>query len=136
MPPFALRGIDHIVLRSADPARLVAFYRDVVGCALEHEQPRLGLTHLRAGGQLIDIIDSKGPLARQGDAPVHQAARNMDHLCLRIEPFDEAAIRAHLAQAGIRFDAAQTRFGAEGEGLSLYFPDPDGNIVEFKGGAS
>lgn len=134
MPPFALRGIDHIVLRSADPARLVAFYRDVIGCTLEHEQPRLGLTHLRAGGQLIDIIDAKGPLARQGDAPVHPPARNMDHLCLRIEPFDETAIRAHLEQAGITFDAAQTRFGAEGEGLSLYFSDPDGNIVEFKGG--
>ena len=134
MPPFALRGIDHIVLRSADPARLIAFYLEVVGCVLEHEQPKLGLTHLRAGGQLIDIVDANGPLKKDGDEPVWQPGRNLEHFCLRIEPFDEPALLAHLAQAGLTPEPARSRFGNEGEGPSLYFPDPDGNIIEFKGG--
>lgn len=134
MPPFALRGIDHIVLRSADPARLIAFYIEVVGCTLEHEQPKLGLTHLRAGGQLIDIVDANGPLKKAGDQPVHQPGRNLEHLCLRIEPFDEAALIQHLAAHGISTDPARQRFGNDGVGPSLYFPDPDGNTIELKGG--
>jgi hypothetical protein len=46
----------------------------------------------------------------------------MDHLCLRIEPFDEKAIVAHLE-----------RHGAEGNGVSIYLTDPEGNVVELKG---
>ena len=63
--------------------------------------------------------------------------RNVDHLCLRIEPFDETAVRAHLAHFGIApAGPAEINFGAEGDGLSLYFQDPDGNTIELKGPAS
>ena len=59
----------------------------------------------------------------------------MDHFALRIEPFDEAAIRAHLASHGIEAGKVATRYGAEGDGPSLYIDDPDGNTVEIKGPA-
>ncbi len=132
-PPFSLGGLDHIVLRSADPARLIRFYCDVLGCSIAHEQPKLGLTHLRVGTQLLDIVDAHGALARDGDQPLHQPARNMDHVCITVQPFDEAAIRAHLAHFGIVPEKAKDRYGAYGTGPSIYLSDPDGNGVELKG---
>ncbi|HDS1813888.1 TPA: VOC family protein, partial [Pseudomonas putida] len=50
-----------------------------------------------------------------------------------IEPFDEAALTAYLEAAGVKVEPAEKRYGAEGEGLSLYCYDPDGNQVELKG---
>lgn len=36
---------------------------------------------------------------------------------------------------GIAVDPAETRYGAEGDGPSIYFSDPDGNRIELKGPA-
>lgn len=74
-----------------------------------------------------------GPLGRAGGAAPGREGRNLDHFCLRVEPFDEAAIRAHLAAHGIAAGALELRYGAEGEGPSLYLTDPEGNVVELKG---
>lgn len=136
MPPFAIRRIDHVVLRASDPQRLIAFYRDVLGCTLAHEQPALGLWHLRAGNALIDIMDRGGKLAAEGDQAPDPARRNLDHLCLRIDPFETGAILAHLAAHGVTPEPPADRYGAEGEGPSLYLSDPEGNRVELKGGAA
>ena len=57
----------------------------------------------------------------------------MDHLCLRVEPFDAEALKAHLTQHGARPGNAVERYGAEGLGPSLYLFDPEGNMVELKG---
>jgi glyoxylase I family protein len=57
----------------------------------------------------------------------------MDHLCLRVEPFDRDAIVAHLEKHGVRVGDIRKRFGAEGNGLSIYLTDPEGNTVELKG---
>ena len=72
-------------------------------------------------------------LGRAGGAAPGREGRNLDHLCLRIEPFDEAAIRRDLEAAGVAAGETATRFGAEGEGPSIYVSDPDGNTVELKG---
>ena len=57
----------------------------------------------------------------------------MDHFAVRLETFDETAIRAFLAEHGIVTDEAKSRYGAEGDGPSIYLEDPDGNTVELKG---
>jgi glyoxylase I family protein len=58
----------------------------------------------------------------------------MDHLCLRVERLDPDALREWLAAThGVGAGPARSRYGAEGEGLSLYVVDPDGNTVELKG---
>jgi glyoxylase I family protein len=57
----------------------------------------------------------------------------MDHVCLRVEPFDAAAIRAHLGAHGVAIADSGLRYGAEGEGFSLYIADREANIVELKG---
>jgi len=128
-----IREIDHVVIRARDPERLVRFYCDVLGCTVAHRQDAIGLVHLSAGRSLIDIISVDGPLGRKGGAAPGSEARNMDHLCLRIEPFDADAIRRHLEAHGARVDESGRRYGAEGEGFSLYVSDPEGNVVELKG---
>ncbi len=135
MPPFAILGIDHVVLRARDPARLERFYVEVLGCSVARRQEGLGLIQLRAGRCLIDIVDVAGPLGGGGGAPPGPEGRNMDHLCLRVEPFDGAALGTYLAGHGAAPGEVVRRFGAEGDGPSLYLHDPEGNMVELKGPA-
>ena len=128
--PFNVVTIDHVVLRTADAAGLEAFYTDIIGCPVEKRQEQIGLTQLRAGQSLIDIVALKaGEIAQSPGS----AGGNMDHLCLRIQPFDAEAIRRHLATNGISCGEAVPRYGAEGSGPSIYFEDPDGNRIELKG---
>lgn len=135
MLPAMLRllAIDHLVLRVVDLQRMLHFYCDAVGCTIEKRQDNLGLIQLRAGSSLIDLVPVGGKLGRAGGAPPGKEGRNLDHFCLRVEPFDEAAIREQLARHGYTAGEVQQRYGAEGEGPSLYVTDPEGNVVELKG---
>jgi glyoxylase I family protein len=136
MPPFVIRHIDHLVLRVRDIERSIGFYRQALGCEVARRRDDLGLVHLRAGTSMIDLVSIDGPLGRKGGAAAGEQGRNLDHLCLRIDVFDETALRSHLLPFGL--DAGQraaSRFGAEGEGPSVYFSDPDGNVIELKGPA-
>lgn len=127
-------GLDHVVLRSARPESLIAFYRDVLGCPVERESaPETGLVQLRAGSALIDIISIDGTLGRRGGRGPGREGRNVEHFCLAVEKFDEAAIRRHLERHGIAVKEAGRRYGATGFGPSIYIEDPDGNTVELKG---
>lgn len=128
--PFAVQGIDHIVLRVRELPRALAFYRDVLGCVLEREQPELGLTQLRAGRSLIDLVTIDGPLGA-GEPP--GAGRNVEHFCLTLAPFDEPRLIAWLAARGVAAGSPAPRYGAQGEGRSFYIEDPDGNHIELKG---
>lgn len=130
--PIAVQGFDHIVLRIRDKAATLGFYVGVLGLALDRDRPELGLTHLRAGGQMIDLVAFEGPLGKLGGAPPGREGRNLDHLALQVRPFDEAAIRAHLSAHGVEVVEEGQRYGADGEGFSLYVRDPDGNTVELK----
>ena len=131
--PFAVRELDHVVLRIHDLDRALAFYSGVLGCPVEKRQEKIGLVQLRAGRSLIDLVPLEGRLGRAGGAGPGAEGRNVDHICLRIEPFDGAAIAAHLRAHGLQPGAVESRFGAEGEGPSIYVNDPDGNTVELKG---
>ncbi|MFC7300508.1 VOC family protein [Cognatiluteimonas weifangensis] len=137
-PPFQLQWIDHVVLRVRDAAAMQAFYCDVLGCRVERRVDAIGLLQLRAGAALIDLVpaapDDAGPAAPPaGGAGADAAGRNLDHLCLRVAPFDRGAILAHLQAHGVRVGSFGMRYGAEGEGPSQYLFDPEGNLVELKG---
>ena len=131
--PIAIREIDHIVLRVVDLARMLQFYGDVLGCREVRRQDEIGLVQLRAGSSMVDLIPVDGKLGAAGGAAPGPEGRNVDHFCFRVEPFDEAAIRTHLAAHGIEAGPAASRFGAEGEGPSIYLQDPEGNTIELKG---
>ena len=57
----------------------------------------------------------------------------MDHRCFRIESFDRDAIVSRLSPLGIAVGETVERVGAEGNGPSVYFDDPEGNQIELKG---
>ena len=133
MTRFAILGLDHVVLRVRDMQRMTRFYCDVLGCTVERVQEQLGLTQLRAGESLIDLVAVDGELGRKGGAGPGKQARNVDHFCLRIEPFDAGMIAGHLAAYGVGAEEAKTRYGADGYGPSIYLSDPEGNTVELKG---
>lgn len=128
-----IRELDHLVLRVIDLETMLRFYRDVLGCAIERQQDGIGLVQLRAGRSLIDLVPVTGKLGLAGGAAPGREGRNLDHFCVRIEPFDEAAIRRHLLAHGIEAGPVEARQGAEGEGPSIYLDDPEGNVVELKG---
>lgn len=132
-PAHAIVGLDHVVLRVADVPRAIAFYCDVLGCSVERELPELGLHQLRAGSAIIDLAGVDTPIGKAGGGPPAPDGKNLDHFCVRIEPFDEEALRAHLGAHGIEVSESGIRYGAEGNGPSIYIQDPDGNTVELKG---
>jgi hypothetical protein len=104
-----------------------------VTCSLEREtSPEFGLTQLRAGNALIDIVDVAGELGRQGGAAAGTSGRNMDHFCLQIEAFDEVELIGYLQSHGIDCGEFQQRYGAQGMGRSLYLSDIAGNTVELR----
>ena len=128
-----IRDIDHLVLRVVDLDAMIKFYCAALGCSMEKRQDDLGLIQLRAGNALIDLVPVDGKLGREGGAAPGQEGRNLDHFCLRIDPFDENAIRRQLAAAGVVAGKVESRYGAEGDGPSVYVSDPEGNTVELKG---
>ena len=136
MTAIDIRGLDHVVIRVSNLEKSLAFYRDALGCSEERRIEELGLIQLRAGASLIDLVPVDSPLGRAGGAAPPSAeagGRNMDHFALQVASFDEASIRRHLERHGIEAGDVGTRYGAQGNGPSMYVRDPDGNTVELKG---
>ena len=124
--PFVPLGLDHVVLRVRDQGRSERFYRDVLGCTLERVNERLSLVQLRFGDQLIDLLPARGTLP----AP---DGRGIDHVCLSIRCDDLPAAAKTLAARGVVLDSdVVTRYGAYGDGPSLYIRDPDDYLIELK----
>ena len=132
MKAIELLGLDHVVVRVADPARSLRFYCEVLGCTEERRIDQVGLVQLRCGASLIDLVDVDAPLGRLGGPPPGEG-RNVDHFAVQLAHFDETSIRAHLERFGVEPGDVGERYGAQGMGPSMYIRDPDGNVVELKG---
>jgi len=120
-----IQAVDHLVLVVDDVDRSVAWYRDVLGLeVLRYDQWKAGevfFPSLRVDETtIIDIVaGARG-----------EGRRNLDHFCLVVDEIDLSAVR----DSG-RFDVVEgpaTRWGARGDGQSLYVRDPDGNVVELR----
>ena len=135
--PFEISKLDHVVLRVRSLENTLEFYRDILGCPVERELPELGLTQLRAGTALIDIVPVSSELGRKGgEAPkasLQDGGRNVDHFALKLSSFDAESLTAYLQSKGLVVGEVAERYGADGFGPSIYIQDPDGNIVELKG---
>ena len=130
--PYRLGGVDHVVIRAKDIDAMLGFYRDLLGCRVAKHNEPLGLWHLDAGGSMIDLVDMDGKLGAAGGPPPGPG-RNVDHIAIKVEPFDADAIRAYFTANGVEPDQVAVRFGADGDGPSIYMRDPEGNGVELKG---
>jgi catechol 2,3-dioxygenase-like lactoylglutathione lyase family enzyme len=128
-----IREIDHLVLRVVDLDKMLRFYCDALGCAIELRQDDIGLIQLRAGRSILDLVPVDGRLGKAGGAAPAKQGRNLDHFCFRVDPFDEPSLRRQLESHGVVVSPVETRYGAEGDGPSVYVTDPEGNVVELKG---
>ena len=133
MTAIRIRNIDHVVFRVAELEPALEFYCRVLGCRVDRRRDDLGMVHLRAGSAMIDLVDVNGKIGRRLGAPPGEEGRNVDHVSLRLESFDESGIRAHLEAHGVAPGDVKTLYGAEGDGPAMYIQDPDGNTVELKG---
>ena len=116
-------GLDHVVLNVADVERSLAFYCGELGLAPERvDEWRRGeilFPSVRVdAGTIIDLL------------AVPRTGENADHLCLVVEPLDLDGLKASGRFEVV--DGPATRFGARGNGTSLYVKDPDGNTVELR----
>ena len=127
-----IAAIDHVVLRVIDLERMMRFYTEVLGARLEKAQEAIGLYQLRIGTALIDLVPVDGQLGRMGGAAPGPEGRNVDHICFRVSPWDGERVLADLAAHGIETEIV-SRYGAEGDGPSIYLTDPEGNNLELKG---
>ena len=118
-----VQALDHIVLNVADVERSLAWYCDVLGLPGERvEEWRAGRTFFPSvridASTIIDLFAAE----RSGE--------NLNHFCVVVESCDLQAV----ADSG-RFDVVDgpaKRWGARGDGTSLYVRDPDGNTVELR----
>ncbi len=128
-----IQHIDHIVLRTSQVAAMTAFYCDVLGCTVERTlTPEIGLTQLRAGQALIDLVAVDSKLGQAGGAAPAASGRNLDHFCLQIDAIEEQELVRWLRRHGIAVGPFETRYGASGFGPSVYISDPDDNTVELR----
>ena len=128
-----IKQIDHLVLRAIDIEAMMAFYVDVIGCSVEKTQKEIGLYQLRAGRSLIDLLLVDEKPGRIDNVTPGKAGRNLDHFCLSIDPFDTDDVIRYLKSKDIDPGKVESRYGAEGDGPSIYVTDPEGNVVELKG---
>jgi catechol 2,3-dioxygenase-like lactoylglutathione lyase family enzyme len=133
MQKIRIRQIDHLVLRVRDIDVMRRFYCDVLGAEHIAYRPVFGMSHLRVGQSMLDLIEVSGKLGKRGGAAAGREGRNLDHFCFRVEPFDQDAIVQHLKQHNVVVGEIRNRYGAEGNGISIYLTDPEGNAVELKG---
>src|SRR6476661_10200832 len=99
--PIAIRDIDHVVYRVVNLEKVAAFWRDVLGATFEKHQEQIGLYQLRVGNSLVDLVPVDGRLGRAGGDAPGKEGRNVDHVCFRVDGWNETALLAHLAAHGI-----------------------------------
>lgn len=128
-----IAGIDHIVLRTEQLEKMIEFYTKVLGCKIDRETPpETGLTQLRAGNALIDLVAVGSRLGNMGGGAPTKTENNLDHFCLQIKAIPEQELLLHLAAHNIEAGELTRRYGAQGFGNSVYIHDPDGNVVELR----
>ncbi len=124
--PLKVAELDHVVLRCRDEDRALDFYTRVLGLTEERRIEQIGLIQLRAGRSMVDLVPAGTNLPDEKN-------RNVDHVCLGIETDDIAGVVEYLRRNSVEvLGEPAMRYGAHGQGLSVYLRDPEGNIVELK----
>ena len=125
-------GIDHIVLRTKRLPELLEFYCDKLGLKVERHLKKFGLYQLRAGFALLDILDRTVADAEEEATDSTKRDPQYDHFCLAVAELNAQELVEWLDAEEIPHGKVERRYGATGEGTSIYAEDPDGRRVELK----
>lgn len=129
-------AMDHIVLNVRDMDTILGFYTDVLGLAGERieefREGKVSFPSVRINSDtLIDLfpLPSDNRVSETSDA----APENLNHFCMVIPPTDMQEVIRHLTAHGVKIDEGPVpRWGAHGNGTSIYFNDPEGNRIEIR----
>ena len=128
-----IQNIDHVVLRVRDLETMMRFYIDVLGARTEKHQKILGLYQLRVG-DIADRFRARGRAPRsKRRGRARQGRPQCRPYCFRVLPWDGEAVLAHLRRPWTSRREIVSRYGADGDGPSVYLTDPEGNNLELKG---
>ena len=123
--PLKVAELDHVVLRSREQERALDFYTRILGLKEERRIAQIGLIQLRAGRSMIDLVPASDPRV--------ETALNVDHVCIGVEARDLNEVARYLRELSVEvIGEPAMRYGARGQGLSIYVRDPEGNVVELK----
>jgi catechol 2,3-dioxygenase-like lactoylglutathione lyase family enzyme len=119
-----IAALDHWVLTAADVGATAAFYERVLG--MKVVTFGAGRTALEFGRQKINLHQAGREFPPHAKTPQPGA---LDFCLLTEEPITK--VIAHLQSCGVPVEEGPVqRTGATGPILSVYFRDPDGNLVE------
>jgi catechol 2,3-dioxygenase-like lactoylglutathione lyase family enzyme len=123
-------ALDHIVLNVADVERSLAFYSQTLGLPAERVEAwrrgELRFPSVRVNAAtIIDLVKASERAAED--------SLNLAHFCLVTDAEDLNAVATELTSAGVVIERGPgMRSGARGNALSLYFRDPDNNLIELR----
>jgi catechol 2,3-dioxygenase-like lactoylglutathione lyase family enzyme len=119
-----IRSIDHFVLTCADLDATIEFYVRVLGVSAETFAG--GRRALCFGNQKINLHQA----GREFEPKARVATPGSGDFCL-LSDVPVAGIAEHLAAEGVAIiEGPVAKTGAAGPLNSIYFRDPDGNLVE------
>lgn len=123
-------AVDHCVIGSSDVERSDAFYRKVFGADIE--APMDNFRQYRIGDMMLSVhgpgLAAMAPPELLATLPVKPGGSD---LCFRWGG-TAGALEQHLRDCGVEIIFGPVeRTGALGKGVSRYFRDPDGSLLEF-----
>ena len=115
--------IDHLVLTVTDVDETCSFYQEVLGMVVETVSPRKKA--LVFGNQRLDLK----PKGREFYATAHLTIPGTIDICFVVsEPISQ--VTNELAEKNIPIEGLVERRVASGKVHSVYFRDPDQNLIE------
>ena len=125
--------MDHIVLNVENDEKMIAFYSKVLMLSPERlEEYRAGKVPFPSvrlnSDMIIDLFPKK---MWQKNAPTGQGRKNLNHFCISLskEAWEDLLERIKANNVDIE-EGPVLRWGAHGTGTSIYFRDPEGNLIE------
>ena len=131
-PPFAIDGIEHVLLLVNGMDAALSFYERVLGASVESRLPRYGMAELRVGGSHLDLVDTSADAGAWARPPV-SGGRNVDHIAVRVRDAAAPEVRVHLSAHGVEIAEERREDGPAGPTVSFYVRDPSGNTIELMG---
>lgn len=131
---FTVTAMDHIVLNVRDMPRILDFYTNVLGLpgerVEEFQQGKVPFPSVRINADtLIDLF----PLANAAETEPDPTPAHLNHFCLVIKRTDMQQVIAHLEKHGVTVQQGPVqRWGAHGNGTSIYFCDPEKRQIEIR----
>jgi catechol 2,3-dioxygenase-like lactoylglutathione lyase family enzyme len=129
---FRVTAMDHIVLNVRDMGRALDFYQNVLGLQAERlAEYRCGEVPFPSVRINEDTVIDLFPVA-EGDNGVPERS-DLNHFCLVLSAEDMPPMMEHLRAHGVRIEEGPvTRWGAHGNGTSIYFCDPESRLIEVR----